>query len=114
MQFLAKEALTPQCHATSSLNLDVSALYISSLPGVFINRKYDTNIIFTIITSHLSSLFSSHPRTDHPYSVIPTNSKVVQQCCMMLDETLSKFKIKRTFSNMVFKRGQDVASKNVG
>ena len=76
MQFLAKEALTPQCHATSSRNLDVPTLYISSLPRVVINRKYDTNIIFTITTSHLSSLYSSHSRTDHPYSVIPTNSNV--------------------------------------
>ena len=37
-----------------------------------------------------------------------------QQCCMMLDGILSKFKIKLTPSNMVFKQGQHVASKNVG
>ena len=32
---------------------------------------------------------------------------------MMLDEILSKFKIKPTSSNMVFKRGQHVASNNI-
>ena len=43
-----------------------------------------------------------------------SNEANIMQHCMMLDEILSKFKIKPTFSDMVFKRGQHVASNNVG
>ena len=38
---------------------------------------------------------------------------LTQQCYMILDEILSEFKIRPTSSNMVFKRGQHVASNNV-
>ena len=45
---------------------------------------------------------------------VQTRPTMAQQCCMMLDEILIKLKIKPTSSNMVFKRGQHVASNNVG